>query len=541
MGYNPRVSVVDYMNSKKMNSSFSSRAKLANQYGIRNYKGTASQNTALLGYLSKPKPAPKPVAKKPVVPKKPVMTAAEKAFYDSYTKQIGAGQNNTARMTHYNNIVKKYGLKAGTVGSNTLRGLSQKALAGDSKAAAYLKAMGLKGVTGKDLWSGYDAKDIASQNNAFRQQYLKDNPYSAYAKEYDMRHYGIYNDWIKNNKQMTDSQIKWYQNMIKKWNLDDMNDPFIQQQAQLEADKQGALKAQDVALNQGLGAQDATNFQQFQQIQQMMADKGMSESGIAADTYMRAQMGANQNYQQAFADSAVTKTDITAQFNDAIANSKIGKQEYEAGLAQSEKENQLAQQKLDLDFMKMQTDQDKYLTTSTGYVYLNGKMLTSGGKPLTSLEYKKLSETQRHNLATENNIAIKNAQDYALGKDSNAIKREQIAADIQTTMAKLKLDYAKLDYNYAKLEANNAIQQEKIKIAADNAQTSATKSQLSGLGKQLDNVTKQITAYQKKGKKPPKDLVEKYNSLQNQISSLVGGSDFMGAAEGGMPLAGLIP
>lgn len=44
-------SVVDYMNSKGMDSSFSNRKKLAKKYGIKNYRGTASQNVKLLNKL----------------------------------------------------------------------------------------------------------------------------------------------------------------------------------------------------------------------------------------------------------------------------------------------------------------------------------------------------------------------------------------------------------------------------------------------------------------------------------------------------------
>lgn len=54
-------SVVNYMESKKMDSSFKNRKKLAQQYGIKNYRGTASQNIELLNKLksgSKPKPTP---------------------------------------------------------------------------------------------------------------------------------------------------------------------------------------------------------------------------------------------------------------------------------------------------------------------------------------------------------------------------------------------------------------------------------------------------------------------------------------------------
>ena len=44
-------SVVDYLNSKRQNSSFSARKKLAEQYGISGYTGTAAQNTSLLNKL----------------------------------------------------------------------------------------------------------------------------------------------------------------------------------------------------------------------------------------------------------------------------------------------------------------------------------------------------------------------------------------------------------------------------------------------------------------------------------------------------------
>lgn len=51
-------SIVDYLNSIGENSSFSNRKKLAQKHGISNYRGTASQNTQLLNKLrggSKPK------------------------------------------------------------------------------------------------------------------------------------------------------------------------------------------------------------------------------------------------------------------------------------------------------------------------------------------------------------------------------------------------------------------------------------------------------------------------------------------------------
>ncbi|WP_288910820.1 N-acetylmuramoyl-L-alanine amidase, partial [uncultured Thomasclavelia sp.] len=44
-------SIVDYLNSIGVNSSFDNRKKLAQENGIKNYTGTASQNTALLNKL----------------------------------------------------------------------------------------------------------------------------------------------------------------------------------------------------------------------------------------------------------------------------------------------------------------------------------------------------------------------------------------------------------------------------------------------------------------------------------------------------------
>lgn len=46
------ISIVDYLQSNDMNSSFASRKKLAESYGIKNYKGTSQQNLNLLSLLN---------------------------------------------------------------------------------------------------------------------------------------------------------------------------------------------------------------------------------------------------------------------------------------------------------------------------------------------------------------------------------------------------------------------------------------------------------------------------------------------------------
>lgn len=535
MAYNPKVSVVDYMSSKKMDNSYSNRAKLAAQYGIKGYSGSANQNMQLLKYLQQPaKPAAKPVAPKPSAAQlqKQREYEAKKAknlqWFNNYTNQLKTGTNDASKMDYYKRLAQSYKLKEGSVSEDTMRNLSMAALRGDSKAAAYLKAMKLQGMTGSGLWKGYDGKDLDKQSAAFRHAYMKDNPYANYTKDYEMRHYDLFSEWINSGKPITDSQMATYKRYLDKWNLEDMSDPLVQNKKTLEKGKQEALKAQDVALNNGMLTQDRNNFQQFEQLQQNMSNRGISDSGMAADAYMRAQMAANANYQDAYSQAALDKSEVAGQYDQMINDSRAAMVERDMTKEQNAAELKLAQEKMkaeqEMDLLKLQNEQDKYLTASTGFVYFNGKVLMSGGKPITSLDYKKLSETQRHNLATENNVALKNAQDFALGQDKNAIARQKIAVDLQMHMSKMKLEYSKLDYNYAKLESNNAIAQEKIAIAAQNAQTSVDKAQITALGKQLSTVTSQITAYQKQGKKPPKELVEKYNSINNQLSTLVGGN-----------------
>lgn len=45
------TAIVDYLNSIKVNSSFTNRKKLAAKYGIKNYSGSEKQNISLLNKL----------------------------------------------------------------------------------------------------------------------------------------------------------------------------------------------------------------------------------------------------------------------------------------------------------------------------------------------------------------------------------------------------------------------------------------------------------------------------------------------------------
>jgi hypothetical protein len=488
----------------------------------------------------------------PATPAKPAMTPAQStalrnsqmAWYNNYNKQIANGTNNLADLDRYNGYVKNLHLNKGTVSDATLHQLSLKALSGDTSAQNYLKTMGIQGQTGAKLWNGYDTSQL-KQGSGLWNQYYKDNPNSSIAKNYDMTNYNNYANAIKNKKSLNDNEVAAYRKLVDKWNLTDYTDPYEMQQYTLGQDKQNALNAQDVSLNQGLAAQDATNFQQFQQLQQQMAGRGMSDSGVASDAYMRAQMGANANYQQAYADAATQKASTAKTFDDEIYGVKQDQ-------IKNQQDQQAADNKATIDGMnaqaelqKQQTEQDKYLTSSTGFVYVGGKQLTVNGKPITSMEYNKLTETQRHNLATENNTATanantaaKNANDYTLGQDKNDIARTKIATDLQVALSKNKLDQDKLTFSYTKLDSDNAYHQALIKKAADAAQNATDKTQLTALGKQTDTLTKQISAIQKKktqtkaDKAALKKLVSQYNNANNAINKIIGGSSFKTSTKG---------
>lgn len=57
-------SIVDYLNSLGIDSSRTNRAKLAQQYGIEGYKGTAEQNMKPLSLMRKDKSKKEPVQQK---------------------------------------------------------------------------------------------------------------------------------------------------------------------------------------------------------------------------------------------------------------------------------------------------------------------------------------------------------------------------------------------------------------------------------------------------------------------------------------------
>lgn len=100
-------SVVEYLDSIGVNSSFANRSKLAAQNGIKNYKGTASQNLELLNKLRK---GSAPKASKPKGDQKTGSLV-------DYLKSIGEPSDFNSRAK----LASKHGIKnyKGTADQNT--------------------------------------------------------------------------------------------------------------------------------------------------------------------------------------------------------------------------------------------------------------------------------------------------------------------------------------------------------------------------------------------------------------------------------------
>ena len=526
------------------------------------------------------------------------LTPKEQRFWQQANQitQLG-GQLNAAQQKTYSAIANKL---RGNVNQSTLQDLSIRALNGDVQAQNTLKSLHLNPLTGQSLWKGYDPRKLQPGTKAYK-QYMADNPYSDLTKQYDLQNYQTYTERIKNNQPISPEQQQWYNDVTKKWVLPNYFDPNVQVQDELKANEkeyldrltknqqeyldalkkmqeegynrltsaqQSALDAQDVALNNALFQADNDNFQRFLQLQQDMADRGMGDSGIAADAYLRSQMAANQAYQDAYAQAAKTKADILSDFADrfnqwqAAYTDKIGqtKADYTDKLHQTKdyytkaiNEAKLAsrdyadKKKAEeaakaLALQNLQTDQDKFLTEQTGYVFVNGEPLKRpDGKPYTTVELQKLFEAARHNKVTEENRSKEIQANYELGKERNAITqqgnqmnynvkmaqmeldRQKIAQDGQIAMAKLKLAQAKLDLDKQKAQDAMNQAQARLDIMAKNTQTSEMRAKISAIRTQLSALQKQIDAQLKAGKKPTKAQRKQLKELMNQLEALVSG------------------
>lgn len=539
-----RKSIVDYLKSQGKDSSFSYRSQLAKQYGITNYKGTAEQNTKLLNYIQ---------------------SANKNNTKPTYT--------NPVKVTPITNVATKPVQQK--VDQKTLQELSIRALNGDINAQNKLKQMGAKQLTGQTLWKGYDPSNLQPWTKAWK-QYLQDNPYSEYTKNQEMQRFKLYTERLKRGEPMNPEHLEWYRNTAKKWNLQyqDYSNPLVQAMGSFETDtnsylnemrknyeeylnalnkeredllnmfrqrEQQALEAQDVALNDALRQADDMSFQRFIELQQQMADRGIGDSGIAQDAYLRSQMATNQAYQDAFAKSAQNKAqiqneiakqlaDIKSSYTDKIGSLNIDftdktyKTKTELAERLSSIKQAISEQdaKSAAELLSRQDERDKFLTQQTGIVYIDGKQLKdSKGNPVYTVDYQKLLENQRHNKAKENidltKAKLNYSADLTKAQLNYSAEIQKITANTKVALEKLKLAQRELDLNVQK--AKNAMEeaQAKLEIASKNAQTNEMKARLSGLKAQLNALQKQI-----KGK-PTKEQKKKLNSIMNQISELTSG------------------
>ncbi|MEK3890180.1 DUF3597 family protein [Bacillus sp. FSL K6-3431] len=99
-------SIIDWMKANKLDSSYSNRAKLAEKYGVKNYTGTAGQNIALLNKLK---------GDQPVMNPNPTSTVNTNSIIDwMKANKLDSSYSHRAK------LAEKYGIKnyTGTAGQN---------------------------------------------------------------------------------------------------------------------------------------------------------------------------------------------------------------------------------------------------------------------------------------------------------------------------------------------------------------------------------------------------------------------------------------
>lgn len=182
---------------------------------------------------------------------------------------------------------------------------------------------------------------------------------------------------------------------------------------------------------------------------------------------------------------------------------------------------------------KLQLAQDIQNTDATGTVYIGGKQLLVKGNPIPTMDFMRLTEEQRHNIATENNVAngqyldFEAAMDsnnasrensqrtYEVGMDSNEVKRQQIAADIGIASKNIELGYAKLEKDYFVAQGNIDQAAAKMGAAARTAGNSEAESRIATVKAKIDAVKSQI-----KNGKPTDVQAAKLEGFLNELDEI---------------------
>jgi hypothetical protein len=204
-------------------------------------------------------------------------------------------------------------------------------------------------------------------------------------------------------------------------------------------------------------------------------------------------------------------------YTDAIAKSKFDqrdyadqRQEYADKRSDAEAQAEIDQQNALAKIQEQQTAQDKFLTSSTGKVYLNGEMmLDAKGKPMTTVDMMKLQETNRHNTTNED-----------LAKQKLSVSQQKMNNDLAIATQKLQFNWASLDLKSATASANIANAQAKLEVAARNGDTAEIKAQATVLNNQLKNIQTQINGYKKADKPVPAKLKSQLKSIMTKMSTL---------------------
>ena len=190
-------SIVDYLNSQGKDSSFSARKKLANQYGIKNYKGTAKQNTDLLNKL---KSGSKPTTSKPSTSTKNVTNYKGSSIVDylnlKENKHLGGSSFSNRKKLASANGIKNY---TGTATQNkqlldklqgggaSSKSTSKSVKVGDTVTtkALYANSGSTKNVRSSNI-KGYVADIDNSRRNPIRLRNKKGGYYLGFTRQQDL-------------------------------------------------------------------------------------------------------------------------------------------------------------------------------------------------------------------------------------------------------------------------------------------------------------------------------------------------------------------
>jgi hypothetical protein len=196
------------------------------------------------------------------------------------------------------------------------------------------------------------------------------------------------------------------------------------------------------------------------------------------------------------------------------------------------------------------------LSKATGYLYgANGKPITDkNGHLIPILDKQKLDEAIRHNKATETEtqrhnkvteglesqrIAETKRHNMAnenLGQQRVDLEAKKLVAQINQWAEENRLKAQKQDLDAKKFMADQKYKQALLDQAGAKLADSKTREQLGVYKQQLNQIYNLMKPYAQKGKKVPKNLVDKYNAILEKVAGLLNDADFVdfnGIGEGG--------